>query len=375
MDNNATATHTLPITEWRWFHIYHWILALHHGRFVKYNSTLHQTLHAHDLIGAQLFTLTRSDWLTLGVSDLGDIQILLDEVARLKGVNVGIEPEVAEVAEVVEDGVSESEDSDDVDAADTADTADAASPTLNSLLYHNHLRQTALSNQCRNLYVYAVSLAQQLSAERAHRLMAEQALAEQAVQTQALREALSRCQSSATSVQTTMTAMATRTCELEGELEARDEELSALNTAFMALRAELNAELSERSEELSAAKASLAAMETTTMKSVRWWSVDECYLWMARIDGGRFGRAYVDLYERLEVENLNGAMLERMGVEDMERVGIEDGCDQRRLLAEIRVLLQTQAQRGREVEEAIEFEEDEYDFADLELLSSSWGTD
>jgi len=360
-------TSTVPMSEWRWFHIYHWILALHGGRFVKYNSTLHQTLRAHDLSGARLSALTRSDWLTLGVSDLGDIQILLDEVARLHKAPKDLSD--SEDGDTDAAAISESE-SDDV--AGDVECGEASEATLQSLLYENHLRQTALSNQCRHLYVYAVGLAQQLSAERAHRMMAEQALAEQAVQTQALREALSRCQSSATSVQTTMTAMAARTADLERELErleARDAEFAALSTA-----------LSERSEELSAAKSEMAAMaamaQQTQSKAVRLWSVDECFLWMARIDGGRFGRAYVDLYERLEVENLGGAMMERMRVEDMERIGIDDGCDQRTLLAEIRVLLQTQAmaQRGAE-EEAEMAEEDEYDFADLELLSSSWGTD
>merc|ERR1719334_2356560 len=76
------------------------------------------------------------------------------------------------------------------------------------------------------------------------------------------------------------------------------------------------------------------------LRRFRRWDFNEVYLWIIGIDDGYFGRKYVDLYDHLEIQQIGGNALADFGVDAIGRLGIVDVIDQRRLLANIRVLLQ-----------------------------------
>merc|ERR1719242_2890674 len=246
--------------------------------------------------------------------------------------------------------------------------------TNNMWIINGNVMGTALHQTQQNFNLYLHQTQQQLNCEHNKRVLAESALAElhsKSGQNQKLlQEALSRC------IQQ-YNAMAQLSGSLQCEARNKDQELEAMKGEHDRLMAEyekkvelLEREMTTRTEaeeqcrtiktryhemhgamqqrhrELESKYNDLEsrynAMEEKWdhLRRFRRWDFNEVYLWIIGLDDGHFGRKYVDLYDHLEIQQVTGKRFGDFGVEAIGRLGIVDVIDQRRLLANIRVLLQ-----------------------------------
>jgi len=259
--------------------------------------------------------------------------------------------------------------------------------------------QSAFNESTLSLFVHQTQ--QQLNVEHNKRLLAESALAElqskSGSHVKALEEALSHC------VQQ-YHAMAALSGSLQNEARAKEQELAAIKGEHgrlmaeyegkvdqleleMAARAQMEGQadalkrryhemygaMQRRQSDLESKYSDLESRynaledQVDHLRRFRRWDFNEVYLWIIGIDDGYFGRKYVDLYDHLEIQQVSGNGLADFGVDEIAGIGIEDVVDQRRLLANIRVLLQN----GSDGTTATDSQDDlELDYAAIDLLHS-----